>query len=616
MKRTIRFGMTVLATLALAVSAVSADVMDHVPGDSMVVIKANNLKGISDKVAGLAQRFGVAPFLPSLANPIGSLETELKVTKGINESGDAALAFLDPAKYTAPDKHPGVLLIPVSDYAAFVSNFSRPTSENDKAAPDNATAPATQTAAAAPTADAQGITTIAFPNAFDTSYVAKWGDYAAISDTHDLVVTPATGLKASGLSAKELSSKDVIVYANMAAIRAKALPPLQANREKYISEMQNAMSRNPGLAPMKTMLQGAGEALFNDLERILQDAQGATYGISIEKTGIRTTILAEFTPESPIGQTVSQIKNSDQTLLVGLPAENYLFYGGMAWDPQQAAQISDAIVGPIRDAFAKMGDNMQPVVKSFDLYHKFFAACEGTSFGWIAPTGALGQSSLVNIVGVQTGDVQTMIDVGHQNLDLQPSVNKLTSGNGMDVTTSFTANAKTLSGVSLNEFKMQFAAGPNATMQQRQGAKMINMLYGPNGIDGYTGAVDAKHMVVGLGSTDDQITHAIDAIKGGQDPVGTLPELKDVQANLPTQRLAAFYVPLDQIAKTAAGYARQFGLPLNLQLPPNMAPIGMTAGTEQSAIRFDSFVPTQTVQSLIAAGMQAYFAAQGGGGGL
>ncbi|HWB53499.1 MAG TPA: hypothetical protein VG722_04875, partial [Tepidisphaeraceae bacterium] len=108
--------------------------------------------------------------------------------------------------------------------------------------------------------------------------------------------------------------------------------------------------------------------------------------------------------------------------------------------------------------------------------------------------------------------------------------------------------------------------------------------------------------------------HAIEAIKANADPLGAQPALKDVMANLPSHRLLTVYVPLDQIAMTGATYARQFGMPLNLQLPPNLAPIGMTAGTEQSAIRLDSFIPSQTVQSLIAAGMQAYMAMQGGAG--
>lgn len=605
-----RVALAVIAMAALA-TAGSAQVMQHVPADAQAVAKVSNLKGLSDKIAGLAQRFGIAAFFPPLVDPLTSIESDLHITQGINPTGDAAIVMVDEDKYGHDAKNYGVILLPVSDYKAFLGNFSRPTEAGDKPAPDNATAPAK----AAPTPDAQGISAIAFPNAFDSAYVAQWGNYAAISKVKSLLATPGTGLTPSGLAAKEVNNKDFVVFINMPAVKAKAIASLQANRQKMIDDMNKAMARNHGNQAMGPMLTVFVGAMIDNGQRLLEDAQAATYGISIDNTGIRTTILGEFIPDSPIGKQVNELKNSSDSLLANLPQDKYMMYGGVAWDSQQAATIFDKVATPIRQQAAQQGDSGQLITKALDAYRKAIVSTQAQTGGWIAPSGMMGQGGIFKLITIMTGDAAAMIEAQHAMLDMQGEFLKTSNDPNLKMTTTYTANAKQLDGVSFNEFKVQLDTANDNSMQARQMAQGMRMMYGPEGLMGYTATVDSKHLLTGMGAGDDALTHAVDAIKAGQDPMGTSASLKDVNANLPTQRLGVFYIPLDQIAKTGASYARQFGAPINLQLPPDMAPIGATVGTEQSAIRLDSYIPTQTVQSLIAAGMQAYMAAQGGGGG-
>ena len=62
-------------------------------------------------------------------------------------------------------------------------------------------------------------------------------------------------------------------------------------------------------------------------------------------------------------------------------------------------------------------------------------------------------------------------------------------------------------------------------------------------------------------------------------------------------------------------YAQGFGLPVKLQLKPNLPPIGGSVASEGTSIRMDSHVPTSLLQNVISAGMQAYTQMQGGGAG-
>ncbi len=83
---------------------------------------------------------------------------------------------------------------------------------------------------------------------------------------------------------------------------------------------------------------------------------------------------------------------------------------------------------------------------------------------------------------------------------------------------------------------------------------------------------------------------------------------------LPEKRFFVEYIDLAQIVTSGVKYAQGFGLPVKMQLPANLPPIGVAASTEASSFRIDTHVPTSLVQSLVAAGMQTYMQMQGGDG--
>ena len=85
-----------------------------------------------------------------------------------------------------------------------------------------------------------------------------------------------------------------------------------------------------------------------------------------------------------------------------------------------------------------------------------------------------------------------------------------------------------------------------------------------------------------------------------------------VDAQLPKSRLGAVYIPLDQLVTTIGTYAGAMGMPIQIQLPPDLAPIGATVSTEGNAFRVDSFTPTDLIKALVAQGMQIFMQMQGG----
>jgi hypothetical protein len=174
-----------------------------------------------------------------------------------------------------------------------------------------------------------------------------------------------------------------------------------------------------------------------------------------------------------------------------------------------------------------------------------------------------------------------------------------------------TPNAKTLDGVPFDLMHTDINVGQGANAAQADNA--IKMIYGPEGMNALTGVVGDK-LLIGFGANDQTLVAAIAAIKAKDDPMGKNPGVAAVNAQLPKSRVMAMYIPLDEIATTIGTYAGAMGMPIQIQLPPDLPPIGVTAGTDGTAVRIDSYTPTDLIKALVAQGMQLYMQRMGAGG--
>src|SRR5687767_9508688 len=175
-----------VALMLLIAPLANAQVLQQVPADALVVIKFSKLRATSDKIAAMMQKLGIAQFQPDMADPLGSMKREMKVQNGLDEAGEAAIVV---ANTSMEGRQPPILVyVPVTDYKAFVANF-----QNAKTA--------------------GAVTTVNF-GGNDTGSIVNWGKYAVISPRPELVANKPSmvGLQPTGLSAKELDSKDIVAY--------------------------------------------------------------------------------------------------------------------------------------------------------------------------------------------------------------------------------------------------------------------------------------------------------------------------------------------------------------------------------------------------------------------
>lgn len=579
------------AALLLASTAATsqAQVLEQVPGDALAVLKVKSLNGTSTKVAKFATDLGLAAFMPQMGDPLGALQGQVGIQQGLNKDGDFAIAYLDNAQFAGvrPDQSM-VVLIPVADYQAFLGNFPGAVTTGE-------------------------ISQIAMGPAKEPGYVAHWGNYAALSPTQSVIAKkPSAGLKAQGASAKELDSKDLIIYANFAAIRPKIAEPLKQGRDEALNSIEDELAVNPQMAKFTPVIKAIVTQVFNGMDAFMRDAQGATFGINLSDEGLSISLLAEFQPNSYLGNTVASIANTDKPLLGGLPSGKYLMYGGAVMDPKVATKLLDDMTAPVLKELATVeGGEAKAVSDYVATMKKFIAANTGATFGMVAPSGQPGRDPLVQFIGSYSGDVAAMQAAQKDFIQQQEQVMAAFGMPADAVKTAVAPAAKTVEGVTFDQMTTTIKPDPNNPAAQQQ-AMMMQWMYGQAGPNALMGAV-GSNLLVASGISDEMLAEAIKATKTSAAPLGDIAGVKSVATNLPAKRIAVVYVPVDEIVTTGLSYAKQMGAGLTVQLPPELPPIGAAIATEGTAIREDIYVPTSLVQSLVAAGMQAAMQMQGGG---
>jgi hypothetical protein len=581
-----RYTAAIAVMLAMLVTtSAKAQVMTLVPSEALVVIKIKNIKDVSDKVAALSQQWGLANIRPELNDPLGTILTAANLGPGLDKAGEAAVAVMDPGQ---GQQEPDVLiLVPVSDFKAF--------------------------AAALPNAKAEGaLTQFSMGGNPEPGFAADWGKYAAISPKKELLSKKGGGMQVAGAAGKEIGSKDVIAYANLKVIRKSLLPLLQQNKGQMLKGIEQQMANAPGANPKYAGVMRAYLGQFvNAAEEFLTDADGATFGLSLSKEGISTTLLAEFEPNSYLGKSFGAMRNSDASFTTGLPQGKYFFFGGMAVDPAGIKLFND-FVAPIEKELAALGNEGKAIQQYVSAMKDSLTATKSMNFGMVAPAAnMIGQEGIIQVVNVVTGDAAKLADAQKRMLAVQDQFMQAT-GAGANVKSTATPGAKTVQGVKLDQYTTSFAGQPQ-TPQEQQMQFVLQMLYGPKGINAFSGQVGADKSIMVAGGNDQLLESAVTAAKGGADALGT-GTAAQVSKALPQNRLASFYLPIDTIATTVMDVMAQRGMPAGVKLPPNLPPLGASVATEGTALRVDGYIPAQTVQSLIAAGMQVWLQGMQGGG--
>jgi hypothetical protein len=166
-------------------------------------------------------------------------------------------------------------------------------------------------------------------------------------------------------------------------------------------------------------------------------------------------------------------------------------------------------------------------------------------------------------------------------------------------------DAKSVAGVHFDAVRTDMS-GQADSPKEAQAQQFLNFVYGSSTIEQYFGVVNDDHVLSISGLDDATIAKAVGAAKADESHLTTAKPVQAVEGNLPGKRFFALYIPLDNVLTTGAEVAKQrAGMQVNLQVPADLQPIGITGSTDGNALRFDGYMPAELVQNLISSGMQA-----------
>ena len=582
-RRRCAVGMIALSVM-LTAGLANAQALKQLPAKPLVVIKVNNPQAVSQRLGAISQKLGLAAMQPMMADPLGALKQQLGVKNGLDAARDIAVGIYAPAQGKS---EPGVVvLLPVSDYKAFLGNF-------------------------------QGVKTEAGVDSFqiegDDVFAANWGTYAALTPDKAMLAQKPAGVELAPAAAGIVDKGDIVAWFDVNQAAAMGLPEFRKQRGQIVADMERELKGqatfNQKFTPVvKTLV----VRVLDVVEGAMETAQWSTVTLNVAEKGIGFSSLCDFKPGSYAGNLIQGYKASNKPLLMGLPDRKYFAFGGMAIDAKAMTKIVDDFSAPVLVELKNAGPDGQNIASMVDAAKNSISALESVSFGYVQPTGQPGQQAIIQQVAVYTGDAKKIAETQKQSMEATKQLMKLLPQTA-EVSMNFgiTPNAKTVDGVALDQFKMDFKFDqndPNAA----QAAQMVQMIYGPGGMSGYLGAADQNSYIMAMGGNDELLAQLIAAAKADAAPLAQATGVEAVSAQFEKNRVAVYYVSVDNIVTTAMQYAAMFGVPVKLQLPPNLPPIGMSMGTQDTAVRGELFVPMELIEGIVGAAMRMMMQ-QGGG---
>jgi hypothetical protein len=582
-RRTILSIVTVLILAPISFGQITA----QVPSKTLLFVRVKNLQDFSQKTSDESKLMGpMVSSNPWATDLLGSLTTQMKIQAGLNKTGDFGCALMFGAG--GPGDTHSIVLIPVSDYAAFIGNFAGATTDT-------------------------GVTTA--PNvgpANTTLYIANWGAYAAATDQKALLDTAPDGLTLSPAAAKELDSCDACAVLNMPEVRTLVVPWLITNRAEGITSLLRGIRQSP-YAKYASVVRVAANQGIDFFQELVADCTDVTFGISLAPDGTKLSIVSDFKPDSDLGQLISGSKSTDKSLLAGLPNEKYLYLGAGTSDPQADLAFISKWIDPVQTELVNLGPEGETALGYIQSIKDAIGAQNSAEFGLIAPEGELGTSPLMQMVVLKHGDAKAIAASTAKIMELQEKQAKNAAGQGVPMQMTFTPAAKTVGDVVLDQYHIGFdmAGAQNPAMAKI--GQIFSFAYGMDGMNVYTGIVNDSTFISVGGVSDDVVAAAIAAAKSNDDTVNQASTIQDTASHLPTQRLAVAYLPVDVLVNTGLSYAAKFGLDMGVTMPAT-DPIGATASTDGSAARLDVYIPSQVFTGISQVTTRVMMHAGGAGG--
>jgi len=528
--------------------------LDRIPAEAAAVLVTKPLEEIDRDVSKLQ----TATDMIQLPTPQQLLAT-LGLGQGLDMSRSMAIALM-PGDMGA-EMPPAVALLPVSDYDGMMNALGAAKNE-------------------------AGLHSMTIRTG-ETLFAKEIEDgYAAVSPMQDLVAAFSgkagqmaahrESIGAVGLSVIEESHIALVVKESLLAVAGEQL-------DQAIQENMQGMGAMMGgdADQMQEQVQKIGDFV----KSLLADSRDLVLGTSAGSMGMGFEAVMDFTPGSDSAEMFRG--GGDSARLLGrLPNQDFIFVSAQDQSSPGMRRLVQTLTG-----LAPGG-----VMGGVD-FKQFAGLINGQASAIYASPGGIMGGLLANTINIYTSDKPDELlavtkKMMKEGLDLDQAMGGAEAP--FDISFSVTENDAEIEGVSVDAWSTSFGAGDGqAAMMQQQ---MMGMLFGPGGLGGYIAAAHGG-VYQTLSKNRLLMAGALQAAKDGDSLAGER-MVEQVGDRLPGGRTGEMYIGVRTIMEQAIQAAGMFGMPLNIELPVELPPIGIGIKMSNSAGRATAFIPAPVIKTI------------------
>lgn len=547
--------------LSTSVLAAPPEVLNLAPANPAAVLVVPNMRVASNRIAAANQTVGSD--MPQFDDLASQFRQSLGVLRGMRDDGAFMLVLTDAStlagdKDKKSDTRPAIVLVlPVDDYATFLANFK-----------------ATDTA---------GVTAIELPRG-RPGFSKLLGSYALVSPRKDLLdsFAPANAgaalAQAAGLlGGKALEENDMTLIIDSKQMKGVLQPMLAAT----MKEQKSSGARPP-----------VNETLTNTIiSTLLEQSRMITLGLTVDDVAMAVTMTAQFDADSEMGKSLTNGTNSS-SLLATLPDRPYVAAYSADLKNKFAFNLMQGIASmPLASASGAASE-----VRVFD------ANTTGLSGAIYAPRDlAFGQSLLNALLIVQADQPASFVKnfqkyistANGQSIVYQFPRGKTGSmGDTIRIRTQYGANALSLGGVSIDQFKVDYDIPP-AVINGMGDLGPVFMLIAGSNQSGYVGSA-GKNTVI-TSRTDSQLVNDTFATASVESGIGSSKVLQNIGDRLPDKSVVQFYISTAGVVQIYNTMGNVHHLP-PLPQPQTIEPVAVGIGSEASGMSARAVVPLSVLR--------------------
>jgi len=530
-----------LSACGLATPALAApDALDYVPAEAVGVVSVSNL---DDAVSDL-RLFAQAATLPLDGEEVAWLLEAIE-SPTINAQGSSAV-FMLPGEFGPLP----VLVLPVTDYGAFVESFGGVGS---------------------------GVEEIEFNG--QTSYVRSAGEgYAALSP--DAEVLDGWEPKAGGAARIHES-----VGARARAAAGDADVVIVGSLTDLADDWRQGYEQGKGMAMFFGGAQAAQafEAIDPLVGGFLNDMQTGVVALDFEADGVTARLLSRFKEGSRLAGWFDGSSSTGE-LLGRLPNQPF----GLA----AAGDLSSPAITTILGALTKAVPEAQQEQMRASM--AVLENMSGGAFVMGAPSMqemSIGAGAFVRSAYYMRSDEPAALREAFATA-MRQADGQVQEQQGMTVTTtaSYREDAREIGGASVDEWSMasNFQADPEAGQQAMQAAMQaqmaMGMMFGNQGMGGYVAQADGG-LVMTLSRNSDMLTRTLASAEAGNGLTAN-EAIRAISGKLPQNRAFELYIGVDQLLAAGAAF---FG-----EVEP-MPPVGIVAASGEDTAEIALHLPPAVI---------------------